>query len=54
MENILNTTDIVNAIKTIEIESYEVTIDHEKFYERVKGLISLVKENLVKSGFQRF
>ncbi len=56
MSNILNTTDIVNAIKTINKDCEKGTgygqpygrpsIDYEKFYERVKGLISLVEENL--------
>jgi hypothetical protein len=56
MGNILNTTDIVNSIKTIDKDCEKGTgygqpygkpsIDYEKFYERVKGLMSLVEENL--------
>jgi|688.fasta_scaffold825198_2 hypothetical protein len=58
MGNILNTDDIINAIKKIEKDCElgagfgKVTIDHAKFYERVKGLMVLVEENLdnKKSG----
>jgi hypothetical protein len=58
MGNILNTDDIINAIKKIEKDCElgdgfgKVTIDHVKFYERVKGLMVLVEENLdnKKSG----
>jgi hypothetical protein len=56
MGNILNTTDIVNSIKTIDKDCEKGTgygqpygqpsIDYEKFYNRVKGLMSLVEENL--------
>jgi hypothetical protein len=54
MANILNVIDIVNSIKTIEenckmVDGYGVKNpdpDYEKFYERVKGLMSLVEENL--------
>jgi hypothetical protein len=53
MGNILNTTDIVNAIKTIEKDCEQIDgfgkmtdPDYKKFYERVKGLMSLVEENL--------
>jgi hypothetical protein len=61
MSNILDTTDIVNAIKTIEKDCEQdkrIGImsepDYKKFYNRVKGLMELVKENVVKSGSQRF
>jgi hypothetical protein len=58
MGNILNTDDIINSIKKIEKDCElgagfgKVTIDHAKFYERVKGLMVLVEENLdnKKSG----
>ena len=54
MANILNVSDIVNSIKTIEkdcgmVDGFGVKIsdpDYKKFYERVKGLMSLVEENL--------
>ena len=52
MGNILNTDDIINAIKKIEKDCElgagvgKVTIDHAKFYERVKGVMAFVEENL--------
>ena len=53
MSNILNTTDIVNAIKTIDKDCEMVDgfgkipdPDYNKFYNRVKGLMTLVEENL--------
>ncbi len=56
MNNILNTTDIVNAIKTINKDCEKgsgygqpygrPSIDYEKFYNRVKGLMALVEENV--------
>jgi hypothetical protein len=52
MSNILNITDIVDAIKKIEqscnIGGHDRTrnTDHKKFYEQVKGLMSLVEVNL--------
>ena len=53
MANILNTTDIVNAIKTIDKDCEMVDgfgkmpdPDYKKFYNRVKGLMTLVEENL--------
>lgn len=53
MANILNVSDIVNSIKTIEkdcemIDGPEKMTDpdYKKFYERVKGLMLLVEENL--------
>jgi len=54
MANILNLSDIVNSIKTIEKDCEVVDgfgggmldPDYKKFYERVKGLMSLVEENL--------
>lgn len=59
MANILNEKDIVNSIKTIEKDCEMVNelgktdLDYEKFYQRVKGLMSLVEENLTnkKGGF---
>ena len=61
MSNILDTTDIVNAIITIEKDCEQEDgfgkmpePDYKKFYNRVKGLMELVKENVVKSGYQRF
>ena len=53
MSNILNINDIVNSIKTIEKDCESVDgfgkmsdPDYKKFYERVKGLMSLLEENL--------
>ena len=53
MANILNVNDIVNSIKTIEKDCENVDgfgkmpdPDYKKFYERVKGLMALVEENL--------
>ena len=52
MSNILNITDIVDAIKKIEqsciIGGQDRTrnTDNIKFYEQVKGLLSLVEVNL--------
>jgi predicted adenine nucleotide alpha hydrolase (AANH) superfamily ATPase len=54
MANILNVSDIVNSIKTIEkdcemVDGFGVKMsdpDYKKFYERVKGLMALVEENL--------
>ena len=55
MSNILDTTDIVNAIKTIEKDCERIFQkmsgpDYKKFYERVKGLMSLIEENNRKVG----
>jgi hypothetical protein len=56
MANILNVSDIVNSIKTIEKDCEVIDgfggrrmldPDYKKFYERVKGLMSLVEENLI-------
>jgi hypothetical protein len=53
MANILNVNDIVNSIKKIEKDCEMVDgfgkmpdPDYKKFYERVKGLMSLVEENV--------
>ena len=53
MGNTLNVNDIVNSIKTIEkdcetVNSFGIKtdIDYKKFYERVKGLMSLAEENV--------
>jgi hypothetical protein len=53
MANILNVNDIVNSIKKIEKDCERVDgfgkmpdPDYKKFYERVKGLMSLVEENV--------
>ena len=48
MSNILNVKDIVDSIKKIEEScSYgDRDIDHKKFYDQVKGLISLLEVNL--------
>jgi hypothetical protein len=62
MSNLYNIKDIVNSIKTIEkdceIERIKESasgnwehqknteIDHKKFYERMKGLMILLEENL--------
>ena len=48
MSNILNVKDIVDSIKKIEEScSYgDRDIDHQKFYDQVKGLISLLEVNL--------
>ena len=60
MSNTLNVNDIVNSIKTIEKDCERVNelgtitdLDYKKFYERVKGLMSLVEENVSnkKGGF---
>lgn len=53
MDNKLSVNDIVNSIKTIEKDCEMVDgfgkmpdPDYKKFYERVKGLMSLVEENI--------
>jgi len=54
MSNILNMTDIVKSVKTIEkdCECEEGKSgklkepDYEKFYNRIKGLMVLVEENI--------
>ena len=53
MGNTLNVNDIVNSIKTIEkdcetVNSFGIKtdLDYKKFYERVKGLMSLAEENV--------
>jgi hypothetical protein len=53
MANILNVNDIVNSIKKIEKDCERVDgfgkmpdPDYKKFYERIKGLMSLVEENV--------
>jgi len=50
--NILNTMDIINSIKKIEKDCERVDgfgkmpdPDYKKFYERVKGLMTIVEEN---------
>jgi hypothetical protein len=50
--NILNTMDIINSIKKIEKDCELVDgfgkmpdPDYKKFYERVKGLMTIVEEN---------
>lgn len=52
MSNILNVKDILDSIKNIEV-SCDIggtfgsrDIDHKKFYEQVKGLMSLLEVNL--------
>ena len=51
MANILNVNDIVNSIKKIEKDCERVDgfgkmpeTDYKKFYERVKGIMSLVED----------
>ena len=53
MSNILNTDDVLNSIKKIEKDCERVDgygkmpdPDYKKFYERVKGLMSLLEENI--------
>lgn len=57
MDNKLSVNDIVNSIKTIEKDCERVDgfgkmpdPDYKKFYERVKGLMSLVEENINRGG----
>jgi hypothetical protein len=56
MSSKLNTRDIIDSIKKIEKECElgagfgKVTIDHTKFYERVKGLMSLAENLEPKPG----
>jgi hypothetical protein len=56
MSNKLNTRDMIDSIRQIEKDCElgagfgKVTIDHAKFYERVKGLIALAENIEPKPG----
>ena len=60
MSNNLNTRDIIDSIRKIEQDCElgagfgKVTIDHAKFYERVKGLIALAENLEPKPGSEHF